>query len=556
MRCSGAVLLCWVASVLVGCDDEVSVAPGPDGPGQSVDGGPVPDAAPPDPDGTAAIPFQQGIAIVTGSGPVTGMSSGGLRVFKGIPYAEPPVGGLRLRAPVPVVPWADPLDATKFGYACPQESELLAGAKLAEDCLTLNIWAHDDAKSDYPVMFWIHGGAFNLGSSAQSMYQANNLATDGKVVVVSINYRLGALGFLAIPELQAEDPHQRVGNLGIEDQVEALKWVQQNIRAFGGDPDNITVFGESAGGISICALLGAPAADGLFQRAISESGTGCNLFLKANENTGYGTSAFAQGEAYLEKLGCAEAQDRLACLRKLPVEEFTKLWSTMDMLGGESTGITLWPVVDGAFLPKVPLDRMRDGETPQVDAIFGSNQDEASLFSMTEVILTRTDLRKRFLQMVGGDEALADKLMAIYNVFEFPLPKDAYLAAVGDTMFNCGTLAAAETMGQRGRVYYFQQAPIAYDLTLGAMHSIELLYVFGTFGSMGVIPSLGDLQVEKTVQKAWSSFALTGKPGFPIAWPPYDASAPSVASIDTTPSLVVNYRGGRCDKLRALGLVP
>lgn len=519
-----------------------------------------PDTSPPTPDaGASTVPFQQGTGVTTASGKVTGTAKSGLRIFKGIPYAEPPVGNLRLRAPVPVTPWTETLKATAFGPACPQESELVAGTKMSEDCLTLNIWAHDDATSDYPVMFWIHGGAFNLGSSAMAMWEASDLARDGKVVVVSINYRLGALGFLAIPELQAEDPKKRVGNLGIQDQVEALRWVRQNIRAFGGDPENITVFGESAGGISVCALLGAPDADGLFQRAISESGTGCNLFLEATKKNTFGDSAFDLGEEHLKKLGCADAADRLACLRKLPVTELVKLWSTAAMLGGGSSSLDLWPVVDGAFLPKLPLERMRDGETPTVDVIFGSNQDEASLFSTTMVILTRADLHQELLQMVGGDTALADKLMEIYPALEFPLPKNAYLAAMGDVMFNCGTLAAAQTMGSRGRVYYFQKAPVVVDLTLGRAHSIELLYVFGSFASLGVIPSVLDLQVEATVQKAWGSFARAGAPEVPkTGWPAYDAQAPSILSIDATPALLQSssYRGGRCDKLRALGLVP
>jgi para-nitrobenzyl esterase len=521
---------------------------------QTADRGPIT----PGPDGPASseVPFQQGIAVTTASGKVTGVKSGGLRVFKGVPYAEPPVGALRLRAPVPVKPWTQTLQATAFGPACPQESLLVAGAaSMSEDCLTLNIWAHDNATAGYPVMFWIHGGAFTLASSAQAMWEASNLATDGKVVVVSINYRLGALGFLAIPELKAEDPQGRVGNLGIQDQVEALRWVKKNIRAFGGDPGNVTVFGESAGGISLCALLGAPAADGLYQRGISESGTGCNLFLKADEKTAYGAPAFAQGAEYLKKLGCADAPDRLACLRKLPAEEFPKLWAFTDLMGG-SMALSLWPVVDGAFIPKIPLERMRAGEAPKLDFIFGSNQDEGSLFSMSQVIVTRDELRKKFLQFGGGDEALADKLMNIYNAVDFPLPKNAYVAAMGEVIFGCGTLAAAQTMGKRGRVYYFQKAPVAIDLLLGTMHAVDVLYVFGSFGAMGLIPSLADLAVEATVQKAWSSFARTGTPDFPIAWPPYDAGAPSVVSIDTIPTLVTSFRGGRCDKLRALGLVP
>jgi para-nitrobenzyl esterase len=509
------------------------------------------------PDGAAsAVPFQQGIAVTTSSGDVIGVKSGALRVFKGIPYAEAPVGSLRLRAPVPVKHWSGVFEARAFGPGCPQEPEMAAGTKTNEDCLSLNVWGHDDAKPDRPVMFWIHGGAFNLGSSALQMWDGADLARDGDVVVVSINYRLGALGFLALPELQAEDPHGRVGNLGIQDQVEALRWVKKNIRAFGGDPHNVTIFGESAGGISVCALLGAPAADGLYRRAISESGTGCNIFLHSDKKTAWGP-AFDHSEKHLEKLGCADAEDRLACLRKLPVAAFTKLWSMGAMMGGSLDQVlSLWPVVDGVFLPKVPLERMRAGETPVVDAIFGSNEDEASLFSTTTTILTRADLRQRVLQMVGGDQTLADKVMAIYNVFDFPLPKDAYLTAMGDMMFNCGTLAAAKAMGHRGRVYYFQKAPVVLDLTLGKMHSVDVLYVFGSFSSMGVTPSILDLQVEKMVQKAWSSFARSGAPDFPIDWPSYDAGAPSVASIDASPSLVANYRGGRCDKLRALGLVP
>src|SRR6185436_12859543 len=218
--------------------------------------------------------------VATPAGKLRGATNGTLNVFKGIPYALPPIGGLRWRPPVAMSPWTDVRDATRFGAACmqPKPRPSIYSADLAavsEDCLFLNVWTTPGARNR-PVFFWIHGGGLTSGSSSESMYDGAKLAARG-VVVVSINYRLGALGYLAHPQLSAESEHGVSGNYGLLDQIEALRWVQRNIAEFGGDPNRVTIFGESAGGGSVFSLLVSPLAKGLFHRAIAQSGPALNF---------------------------------------------------------------------------------------------------------------------------------------------------------------------------------------------------------------------------------------------------------------------------------------
>ena len=248
------------------------------------------------------------------SGPISGKVEDGVRIFSGIPYAAPPVGELRWKPPQPIASWKQVRNSTVFGPSCPQPTQQDAG-KFSEDCLYLNVWTTAKSPAErLPVMVWIHGGAFNIGSGSQPEYDGRNLAGKG-VVVVTINYRLGPLGFLVHPLLSKESAQDTSGNYGLLDQIAALKWVQRNIAAFGGDPDRVTIFGESAGSKSVTLLMISPLSAGLFQRAIAESGgpmIGSEYLNPAYD--GNMAKASKRGQELASKLGCGNTEDVLAAM--------------------------------------------------------------------------------------------------------------------------------------------------------------------------------------------------------------------------------------------------
>src|SRR3984885_9183748 len=323
---------------------------------------------------------------------VAASESGDVVVFRGIPYAAPPVGDLRWRAPQPAKAWEGVRECAKFGPAAPQiVSPLLAtfpgmslGASTSEDCLYLNVWApghHSPEK--LPVMVWVHGGGYTFGAHSPPLYEATNLSRRG-VIVVGMNYRLGALGFLAHPALSAESEHGVSGNYGLLDQIEALRWVQKNIAAFGGDPERVTVFGESAGGNSVYSLLLTPLAKGLFQRAIPESGGTLNFAQLKKSAYGH-ESAEEQGIAFAKKCGVKEGPGLLAELRALPVEVLLKSVPGLDSMRSFSfrnTGMRLAPIVDGYVITDDPMTMFERGSVNAVPMIVGANGNEGSMFTM------------------------------------------------------------------------------------------------------------------------------------------------------------------------------
>lgn len=497
------------------------------------------------------IPLQSGLEVMTMTGPIAGQAQGKLRVYKGIPYAEPPVGNLRLRAPRPAKPWTDTLKADAFGPSCPQPVPTLAGS--SEDCLTLNVWAHADTRQR-PVMVWLYGGGFIVGETAMPTYDGANLAQDGDVVVISLNYRLGLLANLAIPELTAEDPLGATGNMGLLDQIEALRWIKANARAFGGDPENITVFGESAGGISVCALMGAPLADDLFHKGIIESGN-CSAFSSVAGGGLLPESVYAQGEKRLQELGCDQATDRLQCLRALPVQKYVDAIKLTKLFGGIlSLDVAIGPTIDGVVLPKSPAERIRSGEAPPRPMIVGSNGNEGQLFTLGDLILTRQDF-ERELSKVLGDAKLTADVAALYPFIEFPLAKDAYAACVADVLFNCDTYLTARASKADAFSYHLLIGPLALMTAYGPIHGADVFYVFGNFVSSGVVPTVLDLSLSAQVQQAWGAFAHTGVPSWQGGWPAVNPAG-EFLQIDLLPNVAQTFRKGRCDKLRALGVLP
>jgi para-nitrobenzyl esterase len=464
--------------------------------------------------------------VVTTSGVVRGAPAGATFAYKRIPFAAPPVGDLRYAPPQPASCAEGELDATALGPACPQlDDGTFVGN---EDCLHANIWAPQAAAAARPVMVWIHGGGNSIGSAVYPIYDGRRLAEAGDVIVVSANYRLGQLGFLAVGG-------EGAGVFGLLDQIEALRWVRDNIAAFGGDPNNVTIFGESAGARDVCSLMASPAAKGLFHRAIMESG-GCK-FLPTRAKAEVSASEVAQ------MVGCAAGD--VACLRALPAE--TIIRAAPPEISGLSSG-EYQPMIDGVVQPDQPQKVLAAGGGSQVPFMIGANADETgnSAPAITTVAQYESLVRTQ-LGTVLGDMALQQ-----YPASAFPTPRAAYVRLTTDSRFVCPSreIARSVDQGQAAPVYryFFQYRATA----LGAVHGLDVPFVFGTFDAietpngMPYTPNATDLALQATMQGYWTRFARTGDPAGTPAWPVYDATDPALV-LDATTSTTTGIRTANCD---------
>lgn len=490
--------------------------------------------------------------ITTTDGDVQGQVNGGTREFLGIPYAAPPAGPLRFRPPVPPTPWGSPLDATVYPPGCSQLPTLTNGNTRIEneDCLYLNVWTPDPAPAEpLPVMFWIHGGSNATGSISDfvpfpgyegvRLFSGQVLADTRDVVVVTANYRLNVFGFLGLEELAAEDPgYPYAGNQGLLDQRLAMQWVQDNIAAFGGNPDNVTIFGESAGSFDVCAHVMSPGSAGLFHRAISQSG-GCSVGVQSGED------ASAAADILAEAVGCDAAPDRLACLRAVPTAELLDAGPLVALVGeGTNLGLS----VDGGFLvehPRVTLDR---GELPKLPWILGANSDEGTLFFIGSPELTGPEYSAELVTRFG---AYAAEVEALYPAGSFPSPRDALIRVFGDSTLVCSTYDVASRYARkrnRAFAYNFSRVPplsFISLLDLGAFHGLEIAYVFGSTTP----PTSTDVSVGDSVQQFWTSFARTGKPRIPKArrWPRFNPRYWKIQRLDAPLSLPTDFRRAQCE---------
>jgi para-nitrobenzyl esterase len=489
-----------------------------------------------DPDPGTELGEKAPLVVTTDKGAVEGGLLGTTRAFLGVPFAAPPLGDLRWKPPAPHAPWTDTLKATEKGRACAQMRTLGEGldASSGEDCLTLNVWTPErPASSSLPVLVWIHGGAFVLGSGSSDDYDGQLLSEATGAVVVTVNYRLGPLGFLALPELKKEDvAHPGAGNYGIEDQRAALEWVKANIGAFGGDAKRVTLFGESAGGISTCIHLVSPQSDGLFERAIIESGP-CD---SANTEA----EVAAQGAAFIEALGCKDAPDALACLRAKSTEEvMTALPSSNDFLFGD--GPSWFPVIDGFTIPDSPGKLLESGSFTKVPTILGSNADEGTLFvalSGSAMIADDAAFETFAEALVPGK---GKEVVAKYPSAMYGSAQAAATAAVGDAGFVCPTRRAARAIAKGGAdtyLYHFTFAPEgALFPDLGAFHSAEIRYVFGVPSQLIPQPLTDEeLSLHAAVSGYWARLADKGDPNGEGAaeWPKYDPATDESIRLDVT----------------------
>jgi para-nitrobenzyl esterase len=474
--------------------------------------------------GAAAAPAGgggSGLVVRTASGAVRGAAAGNTDEFLGIPYAAPPVGPLRWRPPQPPAPWRGIREATAYAPHCPQPASFFGVASTSENCLYLNVFrpAGVPDSRNLPVMVWIHGGALVVGESDD--YNPAALVAHG-AIVVTINYRIGLLGFLAHPAL-ASYPGGPSGNYGLMDQQAALRWVQRNIRNFGGDPRNVTLFGESAGGLSVLSQLVSPGARGLFSRAIVESGTYDLTQAPLAE-------AEAAGEAFATQAGCAS--QTAACLRSLPVST---------ILDNE-TAAGYTPDIDGQVLTQSIGPALASGQFAHVPVIIGTNHDEWRLFVALSALegapVTAANYQAMISSTLGVPAGAAAVIAAEYPLSDYPSPSVA-LGAVGtDAIFACPALTAEDSLSRYVPTYAYEfndeNAPELYlppvSFPYGAAHASELQYLFTLSNVAFPTPlSAPQQQLAAAMQQDWTNFA---QQGFPAGgWPRFSGASPQWLSL-------------------------
>ncbi|MHA2391424.1 MAG: carboxylesterase/lipase family protein [Promethearchaeota archaeon] len=458
------------------------------------------------------------VILETKAGKIEGYSKDGVEIFKGIPYAEPPIGELRFSPPLPKKPWDNVLETKEYGPFAFQGYTMLEEyfGKLqpeSEDCLFLNVWTPGLDNKKRPVMFWIHGGAFIMGSGGDPMYDGSVLAKRGDVVVVTINYRLGLFGYSYIPGVTA--------NVGQMDQILALKWVKDNIELFGGDPESVTIFGESAGGYAVLTLSAMPAAKGLFHRVIAQSAP----FINPDVNKKH-----TKGVMRMLNIKSGDIEN----FRKTQPEEIIDAQNKY--LERLNSAMEFRPLIDGTFLPIHPLKVFQSGDCSDIEFMIGSNLDEAKMFtSMGPGFPDPEKAILAFLTMFGIDPGSSAKMFDIYkNAREGTLstdPKDITDAIITDFMFRIPTIRFLEAQSKCQKNtynYLFTWESPGFEGNLGACHAIELGFVFNSINLPGMENFSGQgpeaEALSEKVMDAWIAFAHTGNPnhkGLP-EWLPYD----------------------------------
>ncbi len=486
-----------------------------------------------------------GAIVQTDSGPVRGAVHDGYRSFWGIPYAAPPVGALRWRSPRPPQPWTSPRDATRAGSRCPQLANALSSAQGGgeEDCLFLNVTTPDSASVDRvkPVMVYLH--ATGPSDGAGSDFDPHRLAVDGDVVVVTLNFRLGILGNFGLPGLAGS------GGFGLEDQQAAVRWVQRNATAFGGDPGNVTLFGYSGGGFAVCAQLTSPPAAGLFHRAIIQSAP-CPISYPAGALEGI-TEAVpsvwrspqeleALGSAVAAGLGCADPATALECLRALPAARLIEQNQVYSSMG-----------YGAPVLPSDPVTVLREGRFHPVPVISGATRDEMRFFVAFQALVGQPvtpDGYPQLLREAFGEAA--DQVAARYPLDGYPSPGLAWATVLSDRVYAHPTFAQNRALASLVPTYAYEFAdprapaltfPFPPDLPGGAFHGSDMLSVLDSTGAAEQAGQAPDQQrLSDQLVRYWANFALTGDPNGPglPPWPPFDALSPSPSVQSLAPGAI------------------
>jgi para-nitrobenzyl esterase len=488
----------------------------------------------------------------TRAGRVEGQTERGATVFRGIPFARPPVNGLRFRAPEPPELWSGVRPARSFGPSSPQLPGLvpmvsrLIGSGTSgqsEDCLYLNVWTPALDGRRRPVLVWIHGGAFVMGSGSTPLYSGRRLARRGDCVVVTLNYRLGALGFLSLRDL-IPGAGDAPSNLGIRDQIAALAWVRDNIDAFGGDPENVTLFGESAGAMSVATLLGTPSARGLFHRAVMQSGAAHNISTR--------DQAATVAEQLMKQLGI-DALDTGA-LERLPVDEIVRAQRDVTLRLGIQLGTLPWqPSAGDDLLPEAPLAAIESGLSSQVPVLIGTNRDEWKLFMLGDRKGRRLDeegLRSRLERTIPGSDSSgvpwAERAVEAYAGLRRgqATPSEKWIAIQTDRIFRYPAMRLAELHAAHTPAtyaYLFTWTPPVGRDRVGAAHGIEIPFVFGTLREPLLRPVFtlapGAMELSRRMLDAWVHFARDGAPGHDDlpSWPRYDSFGRATMRLGRNP---------------------
>jgi para-nitrobenzyl esterase len=490
----------------------------------------------------------QGPEVTVGTGTVLGASAAGVEYFKGIPYAKPPVGDLRWRPTEPAEAWKGIKDATKLGPDCMQSPSPYDATPstmpMSENCLFVNVWRPAGATAKLPVMVWIHGGGLVNGAASGPVHDGAKLAKQG-VILVSFNYRLGRFGFFGFPALTAEDPTGLKGNYGFMDQITALKWVKANIAAFGGDPENVTIFGESAGGGSVHTMLATPLASGLFHKAIIESGGGRGMLLGKGQVTGDLPNApsletFGVNFAKANGIDGSDAA-ALKALRALPADKVVAGLNMMTMGQQTAAGTYNGPAIDGQIVIQAPNEAYASGKFNKVPVMIGATSADLG-FSTAHTI----------------DEALAPfgaankaKALAAYDPDKKGVLKDIAWSVGMDKVMVEPSRLTVQLFSKQGLPAYefrfshvaaaaaaaFEKSPMAQFMMKGAQHASEVPYVFDTVGEVipGAMPA--DVAVGKVMSAYWVNFAKTSDPNKPSL----EASAPQWPSYNPDSDIILDF---------------
>jgi para-nitrobenzyl esterase len=462
-------------------------------------------------------PFLFPQLVSTAAGSIEGATGDVSLYFKGVPYAAPPVGSLRWKPPADVQPWAEILTADECGCACPQSFSLSNDeVNWDEDCLYLNVYRPKSGSVLLPVMVFFHGGAFIFGSSSEPYYDGEWLAHHKNIVLVTVNYRLGPFGYLYLPEYGIG------GNFGLLDQIKALEWVQENISSFGGNPDNVTVFGESAGGLSVALLLGL--APDLFHKAIIQSG-----WIYQHRYAMAAQRAGQQGNQFLEKMGCGNSGDPAGCLgQKLPEDILSAVYEP-ERLGSERYSFA--PVLDNTVITDTPFNLIIKGRGKDIPLIMGVNADEGTLFSYHLGIQNGADYEDWVRTTFG---ILATLVLRNYPVREYEEPWLAVADIMGDLIFSCPTRNILRKLSRFNKNLYhyrftFVPATQQQPPFLGAFHGSELAYLFRFFSS----ESPAAVAVSDNITELWTTFAHSGIPSCgDVQWKPFRPFSQDYLIID------------------------
>jgi para-nitrobenzyl esterase len=486
--------------------------------------------------------------VTTANGPVEGATSGATCTYQGIPYAAPPTGALRWTPPQPAASWTAPRPSAPAA-GCAQVASNFGTASSSEDCLYLNVWAPASASSSpRPVMVFVHGGSFLYGSGTFPLYDATNLATATGSIVVTLNYRLGALGFLSNPALRAEDPtFATAGDYGLLDQIAALEWVKTNIAAFGGSASNVTIFGESAGGTSMFVHLVAPKSKGLFQQVIVESGAAVHGNVSIPQAT-----ADALGGDFATSMGCTDSATLLTCLRALPIATILAAES------GSDGAASWWPVTDGVVIPDEPMSLFASGSFTKVPTLVGNNENEGTLFLYQS---PPTDAASYQALAEAGWPGQGAAIVAEYPVSNYA---GSYFQAAADVetdaVFLCPTRKIARAIAMSGTPtfrYDFDHAITFPIPNLGAFHGSELMFVFGNKLAGLVSLQAEELPLSNEMMGYWGSMAAHGTPnsgdGGAFVWPPYELTTEPEILLDLTLSTETELKKAQCDFWDSIG---